>query len=678
MSTPMGRARNSPVLDPALDSGPGTVTGAVRSPVPGSGAPHAVPAPTARTTRWMTLALVLLVLLVLFTAAPARAGLLVLSYHDVRDDVEAKGDPDRYAVSTANFAAHLDWLRAHGYQPVSVQQVLDAREGGAPLPPRPVLLTFDDGLRSVYTRVYPLLRAYGYPALVAPVTRWLDLREGEVVPYGPRDLTRADFLTWAQLREMQASGLVEVGSHSHDLHRGVPGNPFGNQTPAAVTRIWDAAGGYEDEASWRARIGADLAASRQALLRGLGTAPRVIVWPYAAYNRAGNEIAAGLGMRLGFDLEGRSQATDIGLQGRDRVDAQPLDSLGRLLLFNNPDVRDLAGELRRDLSRDGLRAIQVDLDYVYDPDPTQLARNLDRLVQRIHDIGPSHVFLQAFADPDGNGAADALYFPNRHLPVRADLFNRVAWQLRTRAGVRVFAWLPVLGYKLPDPALQAALRIRASDPADVPRLDPGDARTRTIVAQVYEDLAANAAFDGLLFHDDAYLRDDEVPGYGGGDPAARTDGLVGFTMDLQRAAERWRPKLVTVRNLFARPVLEPHSEAWFAQRLDAFHAAYDYTALMAMPYMEQAGDPPRWLDTLARAVLAQPDGATRTIFQLQAVDWHGGRPLPPGELQAQARQLLALGVRHLAYYPDDFIAGSPSLEDARGAMSARQFPYLEP
>ena len=40
----------------------------------------------------------------------------------------------------------------------------------------------------------------------------------------------------------------------------------------------------------------------------------------------------------------------------------------------------------------------------------------------------------------------------------ADLFSRVAWQLRTRAGVRVFAWLPVLGYELADPALQRELR----------------------------------------------------------------------------------------------------------------------------------------------------------------------------------------------------------------------------
>nr|WP_262378715.1 poly-beta-1,6-N-acetyl-D-glucosamine N-deacetylase PgaB [Luteimonas viscosa] len=610
--------------------------------------------------------------------APAtQASLLVLSYHDIRDDVAAKGDPDAYAVSTTNFAQHLDWLRAHGYQPVSVQAVLDARAGGAPLPARAVLLTFDDGLRSAYTHAFPLLRAYGYPALVAPVTGWLALPTDGTVPYGPRDFTRDDFLTWDQLREMQDSGLVEVGSHSHDLHRGLPGNPFGNQTPAAVTRIWDAARGYESEGAYRTRIAADLQASRDAIARHLDRAPRVIVWPYAAYNDVANALAGDMGMVLSFDLEGRSQQADLGQQGEDSAGQDALGSLARLLIHGNPDVRDLAGELRRDLSLDGVRAIQVDMDYVFDDDPAQTARNVDQLVQRVQDIGPSHVLLQAFADPDGDGAAEALYFPNRHLPMRADLFNRVAWQLRTRAGVRVFAWLPVLGFELADAGLQRELRIASGNPDEIPRLDPGDPRTLAIVGELYADLAANSHFDGLLFHDDAYLRDDEIPGYGDGISARRTAGLVDFTLALQAEAERWRPKLATMRNLFARPVLEPASQAWFAQDLAAFHRAYDLTALMAMPQLEGAGDPERWLRGLVDAVAGTPRGLEKTLFELQTVDWRSGEPIAGETLRAQTRMLRAAGVRHLGYYPDDFPRDHPALPDAREAMSARDFPYLE-
>lgn len=608
-------------------------------------------------------------LLALALPGPARA-LLVLSYHDIRDDVAPKGDADRFAVSTRNFAMHLDWLRAQGYTAVSTQQVIDARAGRARLPDKAVLLTFDDGLRSTYTHAFPLLRAYRMPALVAVTTSWID--RDVRVPYGPRDFTRDDFLTWAQLREMRESGVFEIASHSHALHEGIPGNPQGNAMPAAITRRWTPAG-YEPEAAWRARVAADLDASVAAIRSGTGAAPRVMVWPYAAYNDAANALAAERGMGLSFSLEGRALELDLAQQGVDSSDNTDLRSLARLLLFNNPDVRDLAHELRRDITRTGLRAIQVDLDYVYDADPAQAERNLGVLVERIKQIGPSHVFLQAFADPDGDGAADATYFPNRHLPMRADLFNRAAWQLQTRAGVRVFAWMPVLGWKPADGA-QAPRMLTAEDPNDIPRLDPTDPRTRAWVGDLYEDLGIAAPFTGLLFHDDAYLRESEATAL---PAAARTQSLIALTHALRDRAERWRPRLVTVRNLFAQPVLEPASEAWFAQRLDAFNAAYDYTALMAMPYMEQAPDPTRWLDRVVTRVAAAPQGLQRTLFELQAVDWRGDRAVPADVLKAQSRRLVARGVRHLGYYPDRFLDDVPPLGAAREAMSVREFPYLE-
>lgn len=594
--------------------------------------------------------------------------LLVLSYHDVRDEVARKGDPDAYAVSTQNFAAHLDWLSGHGYRPVSLSDVVKASRGEKKLPPKAVLLTFDDGLRSIYTHVFPLLRAYNYPALMAVVTGWVDLPRDQQVDYGPRMFTHDDFVTWDQLREMQASGLVEIASHSDNLHRGITSNPQGNTMPAAITREWDAkAQRYETEAQYLERIRRDLAASKAKIERELGVSPQSVVWPYAAYNSQVNAIADRLGMSVTFDLEGRHQTV-----GRD------LHGLARLLVFDNPTVQDLTFELRHDEELDGVRALQVDLDYVYDADPAQQARNLDKLIERIKQVGPSHVFLQAFADPDGNGSADALYFPNRQLPMRADLYNRVAWQIKTRAHAKVFAWLPVLGFELPDKALDAQLAIKASNPGETHRLNPFDPRTREIVSQVYEDLAVSGYTEGLLFHDDALLREDELRGIAPDAPAARTQALIGFTQQLTRAAGKWRPKLITVRNLFAGPVLEPGSEAWFAQDLAAFNQAYDYTAVMAMPWMENSRDPQRWMDRLVERVKASPRGLARTIFELQTVDWRDkNKPIPAAQLKRIARRLQADGARHLAWYPDDFIADRPSTADAREIMSARGFPYLE-
>lgn len=627
--------------------------------------------------RWtLGLLLALLAVVVPAHAQPPSAavldaadnGLLVLSYHDIRDDVATTSDLDAYAVSTQNFAAHLDWLSAHGYHPVSLSQLITASKGSTPLPPKPVLLTFDDGLRSVYSKVFPLLRAYNYPALVAVITDYVGMPAGRQIDYGYRPFTRDDFLTWEQLREMQKSGLIELASHTDNLHHGVQSNPQGNSTPAVITRIYDpTAKRYETAAQYEARLRADLQLSVDRIQKNVGVSPKAIVWPYAAYNALSNDIAEQLGMPVSFDLEGRSTPVTRDLHG-----------LARLLVTNNPTVVQLAYELRRDVERDGMRALQIDLDAVYDADPAQLAKNLDALIERVKKIGPTHVFLQAFADPDGNGSADALYFPNRHLPMRADLFNRVAWQLKTRAGVKVFAWLPVLGYELKDPAIRTALAIESPERDGIFRLDFTNPKVRRIIDDIYEDLAINSYFEGLLFHDDAYLRDTELSQLPPeGDDGARTQALIDFTLELRTAAQRWRPKLATVRNLYAQPVLQPQSASWFAQRLDLFNKAYDHTALMAMPWMEGSRNPEKWLDTLVVAVRAHDPQLSQTMFELQTVDWRTQKPIPGERLRAQIRRLQAQGVRHFAWYPDDFIAGRPSTYDARAAMSSRSFPYEE-
>ena len=176
----------------------------------------------------------------------------------------------------------------------------------------------------------------------------------------------------------------------------------------------------------------DLATSAQLIEKHTGSRPRVMTWPYGAYNAELRRAAADLGMRITMTL-------DDGVDDTGRLDA-----VARHLMQANPGVEGLASSLLERPSAPLVRAAQVDLDYLYDPDPEQQERNLGRLLDRVKALEITHVFLQAFADPDGDGGADALYFPNRALPMRADLFNRVAWQLKTRAGVLVYAWLPML------------------------------------------------------------------------------------------------------------------------------------------------------------------------------------------------------------------------------------------
>lgn len=342
-----------------------------------------------------------------------------------------------------------------------------------------------------------------------------------------------------------------------------------------------------------------------------------------------------------------------------------------------------------------MRVAQVDLDYVYDTDPRQMQRNANLLIERIKTIPVNTVFLQAFADPLGDGLARSLYFPNRWLPMRANLFGAIAQRLRNEAGVQVYAWMPVLSFDL-DEKLERVTAWRADDLEQTPqparnayrRLSPFDATARQRIGELYEDLARSADFDGLLFHDDAVLSDFEdasaaaqaaysdqgLPLTGSGLrkdadtlhhwTRLKSETLNVLTIELRDKVQAIKATHVkTARNLFALPVMQPESEAWFAQNLTDFLALYDWTAIMAMPLMEgiPAAQSTEWLAQLASQVSRQPGASARTLFELQSRDWSAPWQAAVGSLTLiqWIQTLRRHGACHMGYYPDDFHQNQP-------------------
>jgi biofilm PGA synthesis lipoprotein PgaB len=643
------------------------------------------------------LALCSLLFLAPAASAAADGSLTVLGYHEIADPGRAR--VPGYAVTPTEFVRQVDWLRNHGYHFVSLDDVLAARAGRRPLPDGAVLLTFDDGYQSVYEHAWPVLKLLRIPAVVNVVGAWLE--ERSEVDFDGRKLPRSHFMSWAALRELAASGLVEVGSHSYDLHRGVPGNPQGNFEPAATTRRYDpVARRYEDEKAYRARIEADLTRSAALLRRRVGKAPRVIAWPYGRYNATTRGAAERAGMTVGLTLDDGPNLPGTPLSGLRRI---LIDGAMRFWDVDRQIALRRSGATDRDRPQ---KVVHVDLDYVHDPDPAQTDRNLGHLLDRLEKLGANTVYLQAFSDADGNGSADAVYFPCRRLPMKADLFNRVAWQIRTRTAVRrLYAWMPALAFELPasDPAAgDRVTAIRGEAPAGragvdmgYRRLSPFSDRARGAIREIYEDLARAAPFEGLLFHDDLTLSDREdasppaLATYRSwGLPASveeirasddllgrwtilKINALDGFALDLAEVVRAQQPAVLVARNLYARVALTPKAEVWYAQSLDNSIARYDFTAIMAMPYMEKAPDVAAFYRDVVKAV-ADRSALDRVVFELQAVDWGAGNRLVPSEeLAATIRALYAQGARHVGYYPDALFQDHPVPGVIKGAFETR-------
>ncbi|MCK5718529.1 MAG: poly-beta-1,6-N-acetyl-D-glucosamine N-deacetylase PgaB [Thiomargarita sp.] len=622
-----------------------------------------------------------------------------LCYHDVRDDVVGDLDPDTMSVSTLTLGKHFAWLKSKGYNPISVDDILATRDGIRLLPDKAVLITFDDGYNSFYHKIFPLLKLYNFPAVLAVVGSWMEKPLNESFQYGTKLKSRKHLVTWEQVREMQASGLVEIASHSYNLHRGITSNSQGNTQAAAVSRHYDAETGYETDADYKQRIYEDLKKSSEVIEKYTGIKPRVMVWPYGHFNGLSVDAAIAAGMPITMTLEsGYAPVTP----------ASELKWVRRFLISMNIKTSDLVWHFRFWTKIDPIRVIHVDLDYVYDPDPKQQEKNLGKLIQRIFQMDINTVYLQAFADPDGDGVADSLYFPNRHLPMRADLFGRAAWQLHSRAFVDVFAWMPVLSFKLPDNKKFKALQIQESHNGKIQlsrenytRLSPFKPETRKIIGEIYQDLAKHSWFSGLLFHDDAYLTDFEDASPEALDFYAKnglptnievirnnpelmarwtrlkTEFLVHFTEELAKKASFYRiPTKGIVRNMYAEAVLNPDSEEWFAQSMEVFLKHYDYVALMAMPYMENAENPQEWLKRLVSVVASYPQGLKKTVFELQSVDWrHNNRPIASETLVKQMRLLKLQHALSFGYYPDDFLNNHPNFDTIKTGISLSTYPY---
>ena len=619
---------------------------------------------------------------------------LGIAYHDVEDR-----DPDQavVAVRTERLIEQLAWLHNNGYQPVTVDQILAARRGGAELAPKAILLSFDDGYASFYTRVMPILRSYQWPALLAPVGAWIDTPADQPVDFAGTPRPRSEFLTWQQVREISQSGLVEIAAHTNNSHLGIPANPQGNTQPAASTRRFDVkTGTYETEAQFKARMTADVDAISEKIRAATGYKPRVWVWPYGSADGASLSVIDKHGYSMALTL-------DVGLDGVNDLLSSP-----RYLVNSDPDGHMYADSIIGVQRVDAMRVMHIDLDYVYDPDPVQQDLNIGKLVQRVADMGPNIVFLQAYADPKGDGLVHELYFPNRHLPMRANLFNRVAWQLKTRSRVDVYAWMPVLSFaldsKLPrvttwDPKTGKV----APDPKQYRRLSPFDPKVRQLIGDLYEDLARTTPVNGVLFHDDAILSDFEdaspaaLKAYAAAglpdniaalraNPAVmqrwtrfKSRYLIDFTKELTARVQTQRgPQVKTARNIFAEPMLNPSSEAWYAQNLDDFLQTYDWTAPMAMPLMEgqEVATSNAWLEKLVATVKARPGAMERTVFELQGKDWR--TPEAPDISGAQLVEWMNVlkrqGVSSFGYYPDNFLENSPDLKTVRPALSNQWSP----
>lgn len=189
----------------------------------------------------------------------------VLTFHDISPTPTSP-----YTVTPEQFAAHLAALARAGFHTVTLAQVEDLVAGRHPaLPPKPILITFDDGAIGEWTWGDPILARHGFTAVAFVVTSLLD-----------DDGAGSYYLDWELLGEMVRSGRWEVGGHTHNGHRTV--STGAGMAPWLTNLEVDEEGTIESLDHWEERVSADLAANRKAIEDALGIEVRAMAYPFSA------------------------------------------------------------------------------------------------------------------------------------------------------------------------------------------------------------------------------------------------------------------------------------------------------------------------------------------------------------------------------------------------------------
>ncbi|WP_438447725.1 polysaccharide deacetylase family protein [Gorillibacterium sp. sgz5001074] len=214
-------------------------------------------------------------------AAPARIPILL--YHEINPDPLTW---DYGTVGPDKLRSDLVALREHGYTPILFKDIDEARKGKAPLPAKPVLVTFDDGYYNNYEFAYPLLKELNMKATIS-IIGWSVGRKTHMDGITP---IRRHF-TWDEAKEMVKSGLVEIEHHSYDLH---------NQTDTEQG-VKPHAG--ESREAYRERFKKDTLKLKNEIEKKLGTKVSVYTYPYGYYNEDAEEIIKELGFEYSLTVE---------------------------------------------------------------------------------------------------------------------------------------------------------------------------------------------------------------------------------------------------------------------------------------------------------------------------------------------------------------------------------------
>lgn len=189
----------------------------------------------------------------------------VFLYHHIENVDNAEGA----TITEERFEKDMEFLSENDFTTLLPQDIMAIKSGEMEMPERPIMIAFDDGYESNYLKAFPILKKYEFKATIFVITKSMDKKVSGQVPK----------LTWEQMREMYESGLVEIQSHSYDLHNSFNDGFLSRVEANGIKRNYN-----ETQEAYELRFGNDLKKSKELIEKNVGNNVFAFAYPYGIYD----------------------------------------------------------------------------------------------------------------------------------------------------------------------------------------------------------------------------------------------------------------------------------------------------------------------------------------------------------------------------------------------------------
>lgn len=219
----------------------------------------------------------------------------IVMYHHFCKDTSKLND---YVITPNQFENDIKYIKEKGYTTITMTQLINYCKGTETLPPKPIIITIDDGFESIYAYVYPLMQEYDMCAVVGIVGSYADFftdNQDHNIDYS--------YLDWQEINKLSKTKYIEIQNHSYNLHKNCCGRIGANKKYG------------ESESDYRKVFRDDLCKNQEKIFLNTGTMPNTFVYPFGSNSKLSKKILKEIGFSAALTCENKvnliNKSTDL-------------------------------------------------------------------------------------------------------------------------------------------------------------------------------------------------------------------------------------------------------------------------------------------------------------------------------------------------------------------------------